>query len=156
MSIDTQHFASLLDQELTTARDIHGLMLQEKDALSANDLNTLQQLQQTKAARLQTLKDTAQTRLQWMQDQHLDSSAICLSHPDIRRAANIGHLWQELESQYHSNRTLSQQLSDIVLTARHRTLQKLKILRGRQNDPHLYDNKGNANNLSQGQGYIQA
>ena len=155
MSIDTQHFATLLDQELDIARQIHDLMQQERGAIRANDIATLQHLQYTSSQHLQQLRDHACGRLQWMQQAGLDTPEQCLNHPDIRAAANIGRLWQDLDQQYARNRQLSQQLCDIVLSARHRTVQKLKILRGRDNDPHLYNDQGKENHLNNGRGYIE-
>ena len=155
MSIDTQHFAKLLDEELNLARQIHDLMHQERGAIRANDIGTLQHLRTSSSQCLQQLRDHASQRLQWMQNKGMDSADTCLNHPDIHPAANINRLWQELEQQYNRNRKLSQQLSDIVLTARHRTVQKLKILRGRDNDPHLYNDQGKENHLNNGRGYIE-
>ena len=156
MSADTEYFAAMLSQELELTQQIHGILQQEKEALRANDLPVLQQLQQSSGHSLNRLKEHAAGRLQWMASHGLPHSSACLDHPDLQQAANIRLLWQQLEAQYRTNQSLSQQLSDIVLGARQQTIQKLKILRGRENDPHLYDNKGNASNLNQGQGYIQA
>ncbi|WP_430459847.1 flagellar export chaperone FlgN [Thalassolituus sp. LLYu03] len=156
MSLDTGRLAQMLDEELLLTRDIHGILQQEKEALRSNDLDSLHSLQQSSTLRLSQLKDHAGQRLHWMQTNHLPCNADCLNHPDVAPAANIHRLWTQLEAQYRTNQTLSQQLSDIVLGARQRTLQKLRILRGQQNDPHLYDGKGKASSLNKGQGYIQA
>ena len=156
MSIQPGNLEALLDEELTLTRDIHGILEQEKSAIGGSDLATLHSLQQTSALRLSQLKEHANARLQWMQSHGLPLNANCLQHPDLAAAANLHRLWTQLEAQYRSNQTLSRQLSEIVLTARQRTLQKLRILRGQHNDPHLYDGKGKASSLKNGQGYIQA
>ncbi|UXD88278.1 flagellar protein FlgN [Thalassolituus hydrocarboniclasticus] len=155
MRTDTEQFAAFLQTELELATGIHTILEQERDALAASDLQSLQTLQQEKTLCLHQLQEHAANRLQWMKKSNLPQSAQCLQHPDIAAAANIPPLWQKLEEQYKQNQKLSIQLSDIVLHARHRTLQKLKILRGQQNDPHLYNDKGKASSLKQGQGYIQ-
>lgn len=156
MSTDTGNLEKMLAEELNLTREIHGILLQERQALTDSDLNALQDLRKTSTLRLSLLKEHARTRLQWMQAQDLPCNATCLQHPAIAAAANIHHLWQQLEAQYRDNQLLSQQLSEIVLSARQRTLQKLRILRGQQNDPHLYDVKGKASSLNKGYGYIQA
>ncbi|MCB2385238.1 flagellar export chaperone FlgN [Thalassolituus alkanivorans] len=155
MSTDIALFAAFLQTELELTTGIHAILEQERDALANNDLQGLQTLQQEKALCLRQLQDHAEQRLLWMKASGLPQSAQCLQHPDIAAAANIRLLWSNLENQYKQNQKLSVQLSDIVLHARHRTLQKLKILRGQQNDPHLYNDKGKASSLKQGQGYIQ-
>jgi len=156
MSIDTESLASLMAEELTLAQTIFDLLTREKTALKDNDLPALQALRQQNASHLTELKRVAAQRLQWLRQHDLPHSAASLEHPTLAQAANVHRLWQALEAQYRSNQTLSQQLSEIVLTARQRTLQKLRILRGQQNDPHLYDGNGKASSLGKGQGYIQA
>lgn len=155
MSTDIAQFSAFLQTELELTAEIHAVLERERDALAATDLHYLQQLQQKKTHCLQRLQEHAEQRLQWMKESGLPQSAQCLLHPDIATEANIHRLWFEVENQYQKNQHLSLQLSDIVLHARHRTLQKLKILRGQHNDPHLYDDKGKASSLKQGQGYIQ-
>ena len=156
MSQDNDTLASLLEQELALAVQLHQLMEQEHTALGANDLQALQELQPRSARQVEQLSNLASDRLQWMKDQQLPLAASCLDHPSLQPAANLRRLWQALEAQYLSNRQLSETLAEIVLAARFRTQQKLKILRGQQNDPHLYNGKGEAKNVQKGQGYIQA
>lgn len=156
MSQNNDTLASLLKQELTLAVQLHQLMEQEQSALGANDLQALQELQPQSAQTVEQLRNQADLRLQWMKDQQLPLAAACLDHPSLQPAANIRRLWQTLEQQYLRNQKLSETLAEIVLTARFRTQQKLKILRGQQNDPHLYNGKGQANHVPKGQGYIQA
>ncbi|MCD8522554.1 MAG: flagellar protein FlgN [Saccharospirillaceae bacterium] len=155
MSTDIAQFSAFLQTELELTSGIHAILERERDALATTDLPGLQQLQQEKTLCLRQLQEHAEKRLQWMKDSGLPQSAQCLRHPDIAAAATISPLWHALESQYQKNQTLSVQLSDIVIQARHRTQQKLKILRGQHNDPHLYNDKGKASSLTQGQGYIQ-
>ena len=155
MSQDNDTLASLLEQELTLAVQLHQLMEQEHTALGANDLQALQELQPQSARQVEQLRNLASDRLQWMKDRQLPLASSCLDHPSLQPAANLRRLWQMLEEQYLRNQKLSEILSEIVLTARFRTQQKLKILRGQQNDPHLYNDKGKASSLKQGQGYIQ-
>ncbi len=155
MSTDIAQFSAFLQTELELVTGIHTILERERDALSASDIQSLQSLQEEKTLCLRQLQEQAAKRLHWMKSSGLPQSAQCLQHPDIAAAASIRPLWFGLEKQYKKNQTLSVQLSDIVLHARHRTLQKLKILRGQQNDPHLYNDKGKASSLKQGQGYIQ-
>jgi len=156
MSIDTDALAELMREELTLAHTVHSLLTQERCALRDNDLPALQALRVDNANALNHLKAAANRRLQWLKANKLAASAASLDHPQLAQAANVRQLWRQLEAQYRSNQDLSQQLSEIVLTARQRTLQKLRILRGQQNDPHLYDGSGKASHVNNGQGYIQA
>lgn len=156
MSTASAQFEDLLHQEHMLADALHQQLELERDALAANDLQALQELQQHSAQAVENLRTHAAARLQWMQDHDLPISSECLNHPLVATAANIHRLWYDLEIQYHRNQTLSAALADVVLAARHRTQQKLKILRGQHNDPHLYNNKGTTSGLNHGQGFIQA
>lgn len=155
MTADAEHLADYLEQEYQLAEHLYRLMQQEQDALASHDLRALQELQQQSASAVNQLQTQATLRLQWMQEQHYPLAAACLDHPSLQPAANLRRLWTRLEKQYQLNQTLSAVLAEVVLSARHRTQQKLKILRGQQNDPHLYNDKGEASRLRQGQGYIQ-
>lgn len=156
MNPDTALFETLLQQEHILAEQLYQLMQQEQQALAAEDLQALQELQPLSADALEQLRLHASNRLQWMQDHDLPHSAACLQHPSMQTAANIHRLWHALDLQYQHNQTLATTLSEVILSARHRTQQKLKILRGQQNDPHLYNVRGQTSRLKQGQGYIQA
>ena len=155
MTADAELLAEYLEQEYQLADQLYRLMQQERDALATNDLRALQDLQQQSASAVERLKQQASLRLQWMQEKQLPLASACLDHPSLQAHTPLRTLWQRLEQQYQRNQTLSESLADIVLTARYRTQQKLKILRGQQNDPHLYNDKGEASRLRQGHGYIQ-
>lgn len=155
MNQDIDYFASLLRREYELAWQLHKLMEQEKDALADHNLQALNDLRHQSTVAIEQLRTQAGSRLQWMQHRQLPLSAACLDDPALQPATQLIPLWDQLESQYLHNRTLSETLAEVVLSARYRTQQKLKILRGQQNDPHLYNDKGEASRLRHGQGYIQ-
>lgn len=156
MTLDCSFLAELLTQELTCAQNMMALLEQEKTALANDDLQALQALQQQSLNELQSLQDQASKRLAWFEQHQFPHSPEFLTHPDVVNAPEIVALWQALEAQYLQNRTMSEKLSDLVLTARYRTQQKLKILRGHENTANLYDEKGQAGNTKPGAGYIKA
>lgn len=153
---DNEIFAQYLSSELQLTSALHQLLEQELAALSDNQLESLSSLQQEKSQQLQQLQQQANKRLQWMTEQQLPHSSTCLERPDLAADANITSLWQQLADSYKANQHTSAILTELVLTARHRTQQQLNILHGKQNDPHLYNANGKTNGVSQGQGYIQA
>ena len=148
----TQHLQSEL--ELTTA--LQSLLRQELTAIRDNQLDTLSRLQQHKQQLLQQLQPQANLRLEWLAEHNLPQDNSCLQRPELTAADDIHQLWHQLENSYTDNQQLSLTLSDLVLTMRKRTIDRLNILRGGQNDPHLYNSNGRASGLNKGLGYTRA
>lgn len=153
---DNEIFAQYLSSELQLTSALHQLLEQELAALSDNNLEPLSILQSNKSQQLQQLQQQAGKRLKWMEEKQYPLSSACLKRPEIAADENIISLWQQLADSYKANQHTSAILTELVLTARHRTQQQLNILHGKQNDPHLYGATGKAKGLTQGQGYIQA
>jgi len=156
MQSDTEFFAALLNTELQTTCTLHSVLQRELSALSGKDIDALQCLIPEKQTLLATLQQQAQQRLQWLIDQDLPHNNQCLQRQDLAAHAEIPSLWQQLIHQYEQNQHLSVRLSEVVLLLRYRTQQQLKILHGRHNDPHLYNNEGKASGLTLGNNCIQA
>lgn len=156
MQLDINQFAQQLASELSLTTALQTLLKEESQALVSQNIEQLQALQPTKQALLQNIQQTATHRLRWMEDNHLPTSPKCLEHPDVQAHADIATTWQALAASYEFNRDYSEHLSDLVLKARYRTQQQLKILHGRQNDSHLYNQDGKASGLNRGKGYVQA
>lgn len=156
MSLNTEPFVRYLCTELDIAVQLYEVLNQELDVLKDLSLEALQALQPHKQQLLTQLQQTAEQRLQWMTQQQLPHSPACLQHDCLAAHQDIPLLWQQLADQYDNNRRLSEQLSQLVLQARHRTQQRLQILRGGNNDPHLYNEQGKAKGVNTGQGYVQA
>ncbi|ASP40626.1 hypothetical protein CHH28_19000 [Bacterioplanes sanyensis] len=156
MSLNIEPFARYLHTELELTTALHQLLVQELDVLKQQQLEELKALQPQKQQLLQDIQACAEQRLGWMTEHQLPHSPDCLEHPDIVNSGEIQPLWQQLASQYDANRHLSETLSDLVLKARYRTQQKLQILRGGNNDPHLYNEHGKTKGVNSGQGYVQA
>jgi len=149
-------FSQLLSSELQLTRSLHQLLKQESEALSQAELEPLPALQQQKKTLLKQLQHQSQQRLSWMTEQQLPHSAACIERPEFATRDDIISTWQQLADSYERNQRLSEVLSELVLAARKRTLDQLNILRGKQNDPHLYNATGKTSGLNQGSGYTQA
>ncbi|GGY39242.1 hypothetical protein GCM10011297_10560 [Bacterioplanes sanyensis] len=156
MSLNPEPLARYLHDELALNQRLQQLLHQEVDVLRQLQPEQLQPLQAPKQTLLAQIQQTANERLEWMTSQQLPHSPACLEHPDIANQDQILKLWQQLASAYDDNRQLSAQLTELVLVARHRTQQRLQILRGSNNDPHLYNEQGQAKGVNKGQGYVQA
>jgi len=156
MQSDTEFFAALLNTELKTTCTLHSVLQRELSALSAKDMDAMQHLTPEKQTLLANLQRQAQQRLQWLTEQDLPHNNQCLQRHDLAVHAEIPSLWQQLINQYDKNQHLSVRLSEVVLSLRYRTQQQLKILHGRHNDPHLYNNEGKASGLTLGNSCIQA
>lgn len=156
MHLDIDQFAHLLASELSLTTALQSLLKEESQALVSQNIEQLQALQPSKQAMLHNIQQSANNRLSWMTDHDLPSSPACLEHPLIQARADIATTWQALAASYAFNRDYSEHLSELVLKARYRTQQQLKILHGRQNDPHLYNQDGKASGLNRGLGYVQA
>ncbi|MBE0483348.1 MAG: flagellar protein FlgN [Bacterioplanes sp.] len=156
MNLDTDQFAQHLASELSLTTALQTLLKEERQALVSQDIEQLQALQATKQALLNHIQSAAHQRLRWMEDNQLPTSPACLEHPQVQSHADIATTWQALAASYEFNRDYSEHLSDLVLKARYRTQQQLKILHGRQNDSHLYNQDGKASGVNRGKGYVQA
>lgn len=156
MAIDTLLFSQLLQSELQLTSDLQQVLELEMAALRANDLGPISELQPQKAELLQQIKQQAAIRLDWLTEHNLPHSVDCLQRPELADQAEIQTLWQQLHDSYSNNQQLSERLSELVLTARKRTIDRLNILRGRKNDPHLYNSSGKASGLNKGFGYTRA
>ena len=156
MQSDSQHFTQLLNSEQELATHLHQLLSDEKTALQSNDLARLQQLQPQRDTAIEELARRAKSRLTWMDDHQLPHSSECLTHPLLQDQPAVANQWQTLAEQYQRNHSLSEQLAEVVLQLRKRKREQLKILRGQQNDPHLYNQNGNTLGLSSSASYIKA
>jgi hypothetical protein len=153
---DLNQLASLLLTELALGRLLQQQLDQEHEHLRQQNLSALEHGCQRKAALLQHLNTQANQRLDWMKAQQLPLAEHFLQHPAIREADNICQLWQQLAAQYRHNREHSEQLGELVLTARRRVQQRLRLLRGSSQSELVYTHKGKTNNSITPRGYLQA
>ncbi|MDF1762209.1 MAG: flagellar export chaperone FlgN [Oleibacter sp.] len=143
-------FSQQLSSELDICCTLNELMHQEMVALTQGKTDELSNLNPVKNTLVKQLRDVASARLTLMSD-----LGMAHSHDDFQRSTfatipEIKALWQTLEQQYLTNSKLSETLQNIVLSMRYRNQQKLKILHGRQNEPHLYDNQGKSSDQLRG------
>lgn len=156
MSLDSERLAGLMSSELDASRQLHALLQQELAALKAQQASDLDALNPAKNAAVGELQQAAGARLHFMKTHGLPLNKSCLDHDAMQQSARLQSLWQDLAAQYDANQILSEQLSELVLGLRFRTEQKLKILRARENDPHLYNQKGLASAHGTGSTSIEA
>lgn len=158
-------FYGLLGREQQLAAQLQQLLADElatmaQDFLSdhsrQHQLAQLGKLNQQKNTLISRLKKQSQQRIDWMKNEQLPLSNACIDDPEFARQPEITALWQQLAADYQHNQQLAATLSELVLSARKRTLKQLNILRGKQNDPHLYSAQGKTHELQPGHGYIQA
>jgi len=152
----TDTFAQYLSTELQLTSALHQLLEQELAALSTNQLKPLAQIQQQKSILLEQLQQQADKRLQWMTHHNYPHTSKCIKRPEFADHETIPELWQQLGQSYESNQHLSAVLSELVLKLRKRTMDQMNILRGKQNDPHLYNANGKSSGLNKGSGYTCA
>lgn len=156
MTLDIFAFAELLHQEQHVLNALHKLLLEQQQQLKLNDLAAFEALQPGSAALVAQLQTQCEQRLAWMTEQQLPLSKDCLQLLPSQTRSDIAKIWQQLDLSYQQNQVLSATLAETVLHLRHRTQQKLDILRGQPNESRLYDNKGKASLLAPGQKYVRA
>ncbi|MCY0965914.1 flagellar export chaperone FlgN [Parathalassolituus penaei] len=153
---DLNQLANLLLNELALGRLLQQQLDQEREHLRQQDLVALEQDCRRKSALLQKMNGLANERLTWMSEHQLPLAEHFLQHPSIREADNICQLWQQLATQYRHNRACSEQMNELVLTARRRVQQRLRLLRGTPQSTLIYNSKGSTNSQSSSRGYLQA
>lgn len=153
MALQTAFLTELLTSEQQLAEQLHGQLQQQLAAIKHNRLSEFESLRQQSAALLIELQTQAQQRIAWLEQHNLPTNADSLTHPALQPLAP---LWQSTQQHYQKNQALANILNEVVLHARLRIQQRLKILLGKQNEPYLYDQKGGANHLQSSYGYTQA
>tara|TARA_B110000438_G_scaffold136622_1_gene132056 strand:- start:693 stop:1178 length:486 start_codon:yes stop_codon:yes gene_type:complete len=156
-----QIFYQQLSQELELACTLHRLLCEERDLLDPPDIEALGELQAIKQQQLAQLQTLNQVRCTWLEEQQIPLDKHCFQHPllqSVKHEDNVrlAALWQQLADQFIENRRLTDILSIIVLTARQRTQNLMKILRGQKNSPNLYTKSGQTQGTSTGLGYAKA
>ncbi len=156
-----QTFYLQLSQELAVASTLHRLLCEERELLDPPNIEALGQLQEEKTLQLDKLKALTEQRCRWLKHQQIPLDKDCFRHPllqskDSAENQQLALLWQQLADQYTENRRLTDILSLIVLTARQRTQNLMKILRGQKNTPNLYNKSGQSQGTSAGLGYAKA
>lgn len=156
MVLNFSDFQTLLVQEQVLAEALNSLLNQEQNALSNDDLESLESLQKHKKTALADLQQQAQQRLQWLEQHQLPISAQCLLEFSQPQQEKLQPLWSQLEEIYQQNQQLSARLSDMVLILRHRTQNKINILHGKTKDTTLYNQQGLPHGAGLGKQSIQA
>lgn len=161
MTILHTEFKQRLMLELESAQALHQLLTQERELLDPPQLHALKAIQQKKQQQLQRLKKLTEERCSWLDQQQIPLDQHCiehslLRHQDEQQQAELVALWQQLADQFIENRKQTDVLSGIVLQARARTQNLLKILRGQKNAPNLYTKNGQAMNTDNSSGYAKA
>lgn len=150
MFVDTQHFSTLLQQEIEQVNLVHQLLLKQQAAITTDDLTQLHDAQQQLELALAQLQQTAVIRSEWMQSQGLSLDNSCLEHPELKDSLEITSFWGNLEQAYLKNQELAVSLSDTALTLRLRTQQKLNVLQGKNDEAGLYNKDGKTHQASTG------
>lgn len=156
-----QIFYQHLEQELAVANTLNRLLCEERELLDPPKLEALSDLQDQKQAQLALLQQLTKKRCSLLEEHQVPLDKHCYKHP-IFQSSNaddndkLAALWQELADLFIENHRLTEVLSAIVLSARHRTQNLMNILRGQKNAPNLYDKSGQAKASSAGIGYAKA
>lgn len=153
---DLNELDRLVLAELALGRLLQHQLDCEHEYLRRQDLLALQQGCQQKSSLLERINQQARQRLDWMQQQQLPTAEEFLQHPLITETPVLGQLWQQLAEQYRQNRQRSEQLSELVLAARHRVQQRLRLLRGPSRSTLVYTQKGKTRGSNDTRGYLQA
>lgn len=161
MTILHQEFKQRLMLELETAQTLHQLLTQERELLDPPQLHALKAIQKNKQQQLQRLKSLTDERCAWLDKLQIPLDQHCIQHPSLRhedeqQQAQLAALWQQLADLFLENRKQTDILSGIVLKARARTQNLLKILRGQKNAPNLYTKHGQAMTTDNTSGYAKA
>ena len=156
-----QDFYQQLTHELEIAQTLHRLLTQERELLDPPQLHGLKDIQALKKQSLNELQQHSAQRCAWLKAQDISLDKHCIYHPklqseDSEQNIAMEQLWQRLADQFVENRKLTDMLSNIVLQARQRTQNLLKILRGQKNAPNLYNKSGQAFNTANTNGYAKA
>lgn len=156
-----REFYEQLTSELEIARSLHQLLLTERQLLDPPDLKPLQTIQTEKKQQLEALRKTAEQRCKWLSLHDIPLDKHCINHPLLAGQTpedneRLLELWQELAAQFEENRRLTDVLGNIVLRARNRTQNLLKILHGQKNVPNLYNKSGHARAAQTGTGFAKA
>ena len=156
-----QEFKQQLMLELETAQTLHQLLTQERELLDPPELHALKAIQKQKQHHLSKLKQLTDQRCEWLNQHQIPLDQHCIQHPSLRhddeqQQAKLEDLWQQLADLFIENRKLTDVLTGIVLRARQRTQNLLKILRGQKNAPNLYTKNGQSLNTENTSGYAKA
>ncbi len=151
----TQELSYLLKQELQLAHQLQEIMQEEFQAVETQQLEKLEKLTTHKASVLNQLQQSAEVRLQWMQQHGLPITSHCLTTAPLSECQQSKAWWQLLATTYEDNRQLSSRLADIVLTLKRRTQRKLDLLSGKPSDQVLYNQTGTTQGQQTGRGGIK-
>lgn len=151
----TQELSCLLKQELQLAHQLQEIMQEEFQAVETQQLEKLEKLTTHKASVLNQLQQSAEVRLQWMQQHGLPITSHCLTTAPLSECQQCIAWWQLLATTYEDNRQLSSRLADIVLTLKRRTQRKLDLLSGKPSDQVLYNQTGTTQGQQMGRGGIK-
>ena len=151
----TQELSYLLKQELQLAHQLQDIMQEEFQAVESQQLEKLEKLTTHKASVLNQLQQSAEARLQWMQQHGLPITSHCLTTVPLSECQQSKAWWQLLATTYEENRQLSSRLADIVLTLKRRTQRKLDLLSGKPSDQVLYNQTGTTQGQQTGRGGIK-
>ena len=156
-----QEFKQQLMLELETAQTLHQLLTKERELLDPPELHALKAIQKEKQQHLTKLKQLTDQRCEWLQQHQIPLDKHCIQHASLRhddeqQQTELEALWQQLADLFIENRKLTDILSGIVLRARQRTQNLLKILRGQKNAPNLYTKSGQSMSTENSNGYAKA
>lgn len=153
---DFNHVSSLLTDELSVCQCLFELLNDEKQAISIQDLDRLNKLQQQKQTAMETLRLKAAARQQYMSKHGYSELGDLLKNTNPKEARLIESHWIKLKKQYQLNRDLSDSLAQIVQQAQWRAQQQLHILCGKPEKSDVYGQDGRPQSHHTGLGMVQA
>lgn len=146
--LEQDKLVSLMSSELDINNQIYLKLEQELQVLQQNSTHKLQALSNDKQQLLGQLKDVAKQRIEQMKRIELPDKPCPDDWQSFAAANKATQLWQSLGEQYAKNQKISEHLIVLTNKLRHRTKQKLEILRGSQAQTQLYTSQGQASRSS--------
>lgn len=153
---DFNEFSSLLADELSVCQHLFNLLNDEQLAISVQDMEKLNRLQQQKREFMDALRLKTAARQSYMSNHGYNELSELLNNASVNEENQIKTLWLKLKKQYQRNRDLSDSLAQIVQQAQWRAQQQLQILCGKPEKSDVYGQDGRPQSHHTGLGMVQA
>lgn len=153
---DSNDFLALLADELSVCQRLFNFLNDEQLAISTQDLEKLNKLQQQKQTAMEELRLKTAARQQYMSKGGYNELNDLLNNTNPKQASLIKSHWIKLKKQYQLNRDLSDSLAQVVQQAQWRAQQQLQILCGKPEKSDVYGQDGRPQSHHTGLGMVQA
>lgn len=153
---DFNEFSSLLADELSVCQHLFNLLNDEQLAISVQDMEKLNRLQQQKREFMDALRLKTAAHQSYMSNHGYNELSELLNNASVNEENQIKTLWLKLKKQYQRNRDLSDSLAQIVQQAQWRAQQQLQILCGKPEKSDVYGQDGRPQSHHTGLGMVQA